>query len=308
MPCYHPLLVHYQMNPVSHKKELLWSYPHGRNSALDEGQVLHIPCGQCVGCRLEKSRVWAARCVCEAQMHEHNSFLTLTYDDEHLVSQSLIKKHLQDFMKRLRRNLEYDFGDSAPKLRFFSCGEYGSKHLRPHFHVLLFGFDFSDDRQPFQRTKHGNILYISNRLSKLWPFGFHTIGELTFESCAYTARYVMKKQTGKGATEYYENLGIEPEFTLMSRRPGIGAPWFEKFHADVYSNDFLVIRDGIKMMPPKYFDDLLERSNSNLFADIKERRELVVHKSDTWERQAVKEKVKQIKADCLHRSYEESEV
>ena len=148
-----------------------------------------IPCGKCIGCRLAHSRQWAVRCVHEASLHERNCFLTLTFDDAHLpVSGSVSVRDVQLFLKRLRKALSYQ----NIKIRFFACGEYGDKNLRPHYHLILFNYDFSDDRQLLRQTPYGP-LYISDFLFRLWPYGFHTIGNVTFKSCAYVARYVTKK-------------------------------------------------------------------------------------------------------------------
>lgn len=181
---------------------------------------LQIPCGQCIGCRLERSREWALRITQEATLHEKSSFLTLTYSDRNLPTHhSLRKKDLQDFFKRLRFFSEL-------KLRYYACGEYGTQTLRPHYHICLFGEDFSSDRKLYKKTPEGFPLYNSQSLSDRWPFGHAVIGDLTFETAAYTARYVTKKITGEKASEHY---GLrEPEFSLMSRRPGIGTDWAKK--------------------------------------------------------------------------------
>lgn len=233
---------------------------------------LEIPCGQCVGCRLERSRQWAMRCVHEAQMHENNCFITLTYDDDHLpVNGSLNKKHYQDFMKRLRKYL----GDQ--KVRYFHCGEYGEKYLRPHYHAIIFGYDFPDKEAYSQRN--GNINYTSKTLTRLWSNGLAVIGDVTFESAAYVARYVMKKRTGEDAKAHYtrviEDTGqvvqVEPEYTTMSRRPGIGSAWYEKFKSDAYPKDFITL-NGKKMRPPKAYDNTFEVEDPEGFEKMKIKR------------------------------------
>lgn len=148
---------------------------------------MKIPCGKCPGCKLEQSRQWAVRCLHEKRLHTESCFVTLTYDDAHLPpGNTLVKADLQNFLKRLRH-------DTGPGLRFFACGEYGSKTLRPHYHLLLLNSDFADKKL----IKSGSAynLYGSARLSKLWPFGHHALGDVTFESAAYVARYCMKKKT-----------------------------------------------------------------------------------------------------------------
>lgn len=221
-----------------------------------------VPCGQCVGCRLERSRQWAIRCVHEAQMHQTNSFITLTYNNEHLPKDnSLDLRHFQLFIKRLRKHYH-------PKpIRFYHCGEYGSKHGRPHYHAILFGLDFEDQRL-HQQTKTGD-LYTSAILQRLWPYGFSTIGTVTFASAAYVARYIMKKVTGPAASSHYE--GRKPEYTTMSRRPGIGSTWLQKFTSDVYPSDEIIIA-GKRMRAPKFYDNQYELLEPEDYSRIRSKR------------------------------------
>lgn len=199
----------------------------------------------------------------EASLYPENSFLTLTYSPENLPpGQSLIKSHYQDFMKRLRKSI-------APKrVRYYHCGEYGEKNLRPHYHALLFGHDFSDKK--FFSGNGPNSVYTSTALSQLWPQGFSVIGEVTFESAAYVARYILKKVTGERAPEHY---GLRtPEYTTMSRRPGIGKNWYDKFKADVYPHDRIVVR-GNPTRPPRFYDNLLGREDPSALSLLKIARE-----------------------------------
>ena len=226
--------------------------PHRVDTVAD----LTLPCGQCVGCRLERSRQWAIRCVHEASLHKQNCFITLTYAPEHLPQDnSLHYKDFQLFMKRLRKRF------SDQRIRFYMCGEYGENFGRPHFHACLFGFDFSDKRL-FFTSKHGDKVFRSDVLEELWPFGLCSIGEVTFKSAAYVARYIMKKVTGKAAFAHYHEIdqdGVSretmrtPEFTKMSLKPGIGSDWLAKFKSDVYPHDYVIV-NGKKVKPPRYYD------------------------------------------------------
>mgnify|MGYP000338539478 CR=1 FL=1 len=227
-----------------------------RNDARDPTRPLRLACGQCVGCRLEKSRQWATRCVHEAQMHEYNCFITLTYNNDNLPDDlSLRPEDMTKFWKRLRKKY-------GKRIRYFYCGEYGERSGRPHYHAIVFNHAFAD--QTLWKESNGNAVYRSKELEVLWPYGFSSIGAVTFESAAYVARYVMKKRTGDGSTAYYDwtdDDGVVhsrvPEFARMSRRPGIGAGWLEKYKADVYSGDFCII-NGSKIRPPRYYDEQLE--------------------------------------------------
>lgn len=239
-------------------------------------------------------------------MHEDNCFITLTYNNEYLPADgSLCLEDFQKFMKRLRKRVDVP-------IRFFHCGEYGERFARPHYHACIFGFDFKD--KYLWSVREGIRLYVSDLLSDLWPYGFSTIGDVTFESAAYVARYIMKKVTGEAAPEHYSVLSEygeilserKPEYVTMSRRPGIGRPWLEQFRSDVYPSDFVVI-DTKKMKPPKYYDRVFEIDDPEGFDKVKkERKALALDRQDdnSPERLAVREELQLIKLKQLKRGYE----
>lgn len=230
------------------------------------GERIDLPCGQCIGCRLEKSRQWAIRCMHEASMYEKNCFITLTYDQKNLPSSgSLVLEHFQLFMKRLRK--KYGSSKTNP-IRFYHCGEYGEALARPHYHALLFNHDFEDRVYFSKRSEHA--VYTSDQLSGLWTKGFSVIGDLSFESAAYVARYAMKKITGERSEEHYG--GRKPEYSTMSRRPGIGAPWFGVYSGDVYPRDGVVVRGRVGR-PPRFYDTLLGKKDPSELALVKIKRE-----------------------------------
>lgn len=260
MPCYSPL--HAFKAYSKDKSKTVISFNYKDKGSLPNNK-LTLPCGQCIGCRLERSRQWAVRCMHEASLYEDNSFLTLTYSDDNLPKDgSLHLEHFQKFMKRLRK-------ENAPKkIRFYHCGEYGEKFLRPHYHALLFNHDFGD-KKVFS-GKAPNIVYNSDSLSRLWPYGFAVTGEVTFNSAAYVARYILKKVTGEKAFDHYGS--VKPEYTTMSRRPGIGKGWFDKFRTDVYPQDRIIVR-SVSTRPPRFYDDQLQKSDPALMSLLKINRE-----------------------------------
>lgn len=265
MTCYHPLPAWRtnSVNPETGKRRITFD-PNQWSRRPEDALV--VPCGQCIGCRLKYSREWAARCVFEAKQHSANSFITLTYSPENLPSDgSLHYEHFQLFMKRLRKAVDLEYG---VKVRFFMCGEYGDQFSRPHYHAILFGFDFPDKQ--LWSFRHNNRLYRSPLLERLWPFGFSSIGEVTFESAAYVARYCTKKIKGKAAESYYKDR--EPEFSNCSRKPGIAREWIEEYLDDVYTPDRLIISADIMMNPPRYFDKILELTDGERFESIKAER------------------------------------
>lgn len=221
----------------------------------DVKRQLDLPCGRCIGCLLERSRVWAVRCMHEYQMHDQSCFLTLTYDDEHLPAKGmLVYRDWQLFAKRLRKRM-------GP-FRFLMSGEYGEIRDRPHFHACVFGVSFGD-RKFFKEGSSGSPFYTSETLSALWPYGHAGLGDVTFESAGYVARYVVKKAS-RGLTdderylrhdEYGVAYWLEPEFSQASTRPGLGATWWAKFGKEVLNRGNVVI-NGHEMKPPRYYAKL----------------------------------------------------
>lgn len=262
-----------------------------------------FPCGHCTGCRLEKSRQWAMRCMHEASMHKESCFVTLTYNEGNLPYgdqeiPTLNPIDIEKFWKRLRR--EYGNG-----IKYYACGEYGERTNRPHYHACIFGVDFQD-KKLCSLTERGDKTYTSDILDTIWGLGNCVIGDVTFESAAYVARYVMKKQLGKKA-EMYKRLGIVPEFARMSRRPGIGAGWYDKYQKEVYPFGFVRAR-GNKSKPPRYYQKLLERVNP-LEAEIQSKRRQFEAEKKYWHSQDVgapklsaQERVKKSQIKSLKRS------
>lgn len=308
MPCYHPI------------HGYIWS--DGRFRMYERGDCRRqtVSCGQCVGCRLQRSRQWAIRCVHEAKMHKRNAFVTLTYDAKRLptgynIVSGLDYSHFQKFMKRLRKHFK-------SKVRFYMAGEYGEGNDRPHFHAILFGADF-DDKTVWSKTPSGAIIYRSKVLETLWPFGFSSVGDVNFSTAAYVARYCMKKITGQAADAHYERIDAEtgevfwrePEFNRMSLKPGIGHAWFEKFKSDVFPHDHVIIA-GKRCKVPRYYDELLRRETADSyvncsgdtveFSDLDDlkmlRGEKIVLDDNTEDRLLVKEQVELAKLSRLKRN------
>lgn len=296
MPCYFPVTLYMSrtVNTDTGRRSLV---------SIQDGyrdMPRQVACGRCEGCKLERSRQWAIRCMFEKQLHVLNSYLTLTYRDEELIYGGashaiLYPRHLQLFWKRLRKRI-------GTRIRYFACGEYGDESNRPHYHAIVFGFDFQDKK--YHATKDGNVLYTSDLLDSLWSHGNCIIGDVTFESCAYVARYIMKKRLG-WMGQYYQAEGIEPEFVVMSRRPGIASEWFDQYQDDVFPHDYVSIRNGIKCRPPKYFSLRYEKSHPLTMEDVKEKRKQLA--LDNWQdntpsRMGVKYRVKMSQISRLLRT------
>jgi len=314
--------------------------------------LLKLPCGRCIGCKIERSRQWAVRGTHEQKQHRSSCFLTLTIANAAIrpqdsdafcahqdmcteaksaaqlptaremaldfATQSRARNHAVDncaartvrvpyangtrdrpslacpegtgpslairdhqlFVKRLIRRLR-DQGPIEP-IRFMMCGEYGEKKGRPHYHYILFGYDFPDKRPT--KKRNGHQCYRSSLLEQLWPHGHSEIGECNFDTIAYVARYVTKKITGAAADDHYKrqlpngtNYWLQPEFNAMSRggqagRGGIGKNWINKYQTSVYPHD-RVISKGKRAKPPRYYDQQLEKTDPVMYDQVKAARE-----------------------------------
>lgn len=176
--------------------------------------VMPYGCGQCLPCTIDKRRLWAHRMMLETRCHEVSSFITLTYAPEHLPADgSLVPKHLADFLKRLR----FKYGS----VRFYAVGEYGDENFRPHYHLALFGYPpcaYGLSRYRYGATKR--CCPACDFIVDTWSMGRCTADQLTLESAGYVAGYITKKMTKASDPRL---KGRYPEFSRMSRKPGIGA-------------------------------------------------------------------------------------
>lgn len=327
MPCAAPLSGYRSrtVNKATGLRSLVFNPNEGYRDMM-----VPTPCGQCVFCRLERARQWAIRCMHEASLYgDNNLFVTLTYADEHLpmmslletrqIRTTLVKKHFQDFMKRLRIKFAHErrnvYGIVQKDIRFYMCGEYGEENDRPHYHAILFNLCLPDLWE--WKTHRGFKYYRSPTLESLWTFGHSVVGEVNFETANYVARYVLKKQVGKAALDHYCTQDAQgeilfdrlPEYNDMSRRGGIGKPWFEKFKSDVYPAD-LVISRGREMRPPKAYDLWYAKENPEEMREIKLKRVEVAktfaHDNNMF-RMAVRERKKLLSLKQLLRGYESYE-
>lgn len=257
---------------------------------------IELPCNNCIACRLNKALSWTTRNIHEAQMSKSSCFVTLTFGFEatvdnvfrlnqfknlsrtkkfeqaYLRTKSLVKGDFSNFMKRLRKLVKSEYDIDG--LRFYACGEYGDMNERPHYHFLLYNFDFPDKK--YIASQNGCKYYTSEILEKAWGYGFVYISELNYNSVAYTSRYVTKKINGRLKQSWYGEK--EPEYQVCSNRPGIGKKWFDQYYSDVYPSDFIVLygkkqKDGsrkqLKVKPPRYYDNLYDKFSPDDFEEVK---------------------------------------
>ena len=276
-----------------------WMSPSGgqwKSTPFHGAVPSQVPCGQCIGCRLNRSRGWAVRGQCEASLYAHNCFITLTYADENLHYTpsglpNLFRRDVTLFLKRLRFKFPH-------KIRYFGCGEYGKKFSRPHYHLVLFNHDF-DDKILWRAGKFP--LFVSDTLMELWPHGHSVVAGVSFESIAYTARYCCKKINGQQADEHYQDR--EPEMLFCSRNPGIGYDWFLKYYEDVVNSDRIISRGGRAVQPPRVFDKWLAGCDYEKLLENKARRIELASFVDPW-RLSDLDRFNQVKFNNMMREYE----
>lgn len=255
MSCYSPIRGYRSLtvDPVTGKRGIVFSPQKGFHDL-----PMEVPCGKCLGCRTDHAKEWAVRCVKEAGLHKENCFLTLTYAPEKMpLNESLEPRNFTLFLKKLRKKLQN-------KIRFFQCGEYGTKMDRPHHHCIIFGWTPPDLK--LWRTKGNVKLFRSEIIENTWNNGFCTVGFVTFESVYYVSRYLLKKSHRN--PDDYLSSGKHPEYITMSRRPGIGHEWIKRFHSEVYNDDTLVYGLGQISKPPRYFDKYYQSTFPDHFREI----------------------------------------
>ncbi|AXH75947.1 MAG: replication initiator protein [Microviridae sp.] len=261
---------------------------------------IQLPCGKCTGCLKTRAQGWAVRCMHESSMHLLNCMVTLTYEKHLEPSCGVYYPHFQRFMKDLRQKIrsadhelqKQNKNHPLTKIKFFVSGEYRPGLQGPHFHALLFGIDFPD-KKVHKNNDRGDPIYTSQSLARLWKYGFSAINDVTFESCAYVARYCLDKVHGQFADWHY--MGLNPEISRMSLKPGIGAEWLQKYHKTTYRDD-TVVMNGFEMKPPRYYDKRMKKIDPDRLGWVKEDREVFAlkpssQKNATPERLAVREEV-----------------
>lgn len=305
MQCKHPLIrIESQKQYYRNKKGELTKkakvisseeYEKWAKNNNDYVKIQEIPCGKCIGCRLDYSKTWATRAMLEASQWEENYFITLTYDDKHKPYNwkmadketgqiwvddgswkgTLNPEDWKKFMYRLRT--EYARKYNHRGIRFMAAGEYGENTKRPHMHAIMFNMPIpAEELKVYKQTYTKDFLYTWEWLTNIWGKGNVIIAEVTWNTCAYVARYMCKKQKGPGSSEYYAKNGQIPEFMRMSNRPGIARKYYEEHKKEIYNQDELIVtgRNGkVKSIkPPKYFDNLFSKENPEILEEIKERR------------------------------------
>lgn len=302
MTCYYPMPAWYSAEKNASGKRSIIFQPEG-----GFGLPFKVPCGKCIGCRLDRSQDWCTRLIHEAQFHDRKSFVTLTYAPEHLPENgSLNVRDVQLFLKRLRQAATQGVGPHAfpeshrERVRFFAVGEYGERLERPHYHLMLFGVDFAHDRKVCGVSKAAHSKrYRSASLEGLWGMGHCEVGMVTPMSAGYVARYSMKKVYGEKAEEWYK--GRKPEFLTCSK--GIGRQWWELYGDHSQIEDFVVV-DHKPRPVPAYYDKLTAEDRLEEIKAKRKERALEDWRNNTERRLRIREEVKAAKVKSLIRRYD----
>nr|QJB20095.1 MAG: replication initiator protein [Microvirus sp.] len=245
MRCLNPRTVGFQADG----RTISWS----QKSFSKEYSTFQLPCSKCIECRLEYARQWAVRCVHEASMYEKNSFITLTYSDEHLKPR-LDYRDFQLFAKKLRKS-------TNEKIGYFVTGEYGELQKRPHWHAIIFNWSPGDARPKYTNGR-GDVVSSSTQLDTLWGKGICDAGSVTFESAGYCARYAAKKLVhGKDDQHDYRPI------SKKSSRQAIGKKWLETYWQDAFSYGYIILPDGKQTSIPRYYEKWLLQNHPEAWTD-----------------------------------------
>ncbi|QCS36497.1 replication initiator protein [Capybara microvirus Cap3_SP_433] len=239
------------------------------------------PCGKCQGCRFKQSKEWAVRIEKEAKQYKHNYFVTLTYNDENLPIKegypeskgTLKKEHTIQFMKSIRQSIKRHYNHDG--IKFYLCGEYGSKGERPHYHIIMMNMpELEKNKLVGQNTKTKDPYFTNDLFDSAWSKGFVIIGKVNWNTISYVAGYCQKKLFGEVGKKIYEMKGQEPIYATMSRNPGIGRNYYEENKETIYRYDEVITSKGKSVKPPSYFDRLMDigEEDSIILKELKEKR------------------------------------
>ena len=258
-----------------------------------------IPCGQCVECRLNHARDKANQMILEKAMYPEEEcwFITLTYSDENIPFHktcnvdtgeikegvSLDKSDAQKFIKRLRDNYQRKYNVPPGYIRYVLVGEYGSNTHRPHYHAIIYGLPLDQTKlKKYKINELGQTIWTHKEIESIWGKGFVSIGRVTWESCCYVARYMMKKQYGNNKW-YYNECGCIPEFITQSLKPAIGRNYLLENLENIQKTDEIPIVNKStlqKVKPPKSFDNYMKEHFPELFEKTQEKRKKMAESAE----------------------------
>lgn len=340
--CFFPVET-YKVSPLKISERALFYHKSGKNKLIFPTSNLYmyakghrcseqviLPCGKCEKCLTLRAKNWSIRAMHEARYYSENSFITLTYDDTQLpfnntkddknISQithrggkndyntpaTLYKRDFQLFMKRLRK---YIYQTEGKKIKYLMCGEYGEQRHRPHYHAIIFGYQFKDLELTSNNAGCEHNLYNSLQLNKLWSHGIVKVGEVSVKSVQYVCRYTMKKIYGDEAIEEYNDTKRIPPYLAVSH--GIGKQFYIQYEDQILQNDYILHPEKMtKCQLPRYYDKLIVKYHGEeKLNEIKQKRIDKAAKKynpieDTQRRRNEAREVYLSKLKLLRRNYE----
>jgi len=231
------------------------------------GEYIPVPCSKCPPCKKRRTSGWSFRLVKEGERSQSALFVTLTYNTEVVPItkngfMNLDKADVQKFMKRLRKL-------SNEKLKYYLCGEYGTKRMRPHYHLIIFNAD----------KEKVELAWTLDRR----PLGQIYIGDVNEASIGYTLKYMTKK----GKIPMHYNDDRQKEFSLMSK--GLGSNYLTenmiKWHKNnIEERMYCNLKSNKKIAMPRYYKD-------KIYSDFDKVRisNHIKEKSDEQEKQLINE-------------------
>lgn len=290
MPCFHPKPGWFDISTGERKGHPLMRFPIGADPL--DWEAVGLRCRVCIGCRSDRACDISLRAAHEAKMVEASCFLTLTYDREHLpvtwkaVSDegqrlalahphrvapyggSLRRRDVVLFMKRLREHLWRNFG---VRVRAYYVGEYGSRKMRPHYHLLLWGWDFRSDRRREVDSGGGHPMWSSKLVDELWGMGLCRINELGHEVAKYAAKYALKSLGGKQELRSLVGGGlveVEPPFDQLPHGRALGLSWLDRYWSDVFPRGVVLLRGGIELPVPLAYMKVCKEREPDVFERV----------------------------------------
>jgi len=269
-------------------KTITWS----QHKYSKEYATFQLPCSKCIECRLEFARQWAVRCVHESMIHEDNSFITLTYTDENLTTPKLVYPDFQKFVKRLRKHIDEEkphHSKEEKSISIFVTGEYGEQTKRPHWHALIFNWRPTDTVYKYSNDR-GDKIYNSELLSQIWGKGIAEIGQVTFESAGYCARYAAKKLIhGNDESHDYQPI------SKRSSHHAIGKRFIEKYWQDIFNYGKVTLQNGQSCGIPRYYEKWLQKHQPSAWIQYVTKTKL----RKQAHAQAQQEKIAQLEKDLI---------
>ena len=280
---------------------------------VQNGEEYTVKCGKCDTCRREKAQDWAIKLINEAKYHKKACFITLTFDNKILLDKNskarkkygahpkfvfnteYSKEYFKKFIKRLRKKLE------PKKITYFKVAEYGELNKRPHYHCIIFGENFEQDRKEMQVSKSGHIQYNSQILEELWACGRTSVQDINSNNIIYISQYAIKKYKKKD-DQYKEKISF-------SNRSKMNIKWARRNYKEIIKG-YIEDTDGKKYRVPESYKKMLKNSEEEIYKrtwrkyeeNIMDRLNNISN-NDLIKQQKIKEEIRRRRNDSKKRNF-----